>query len=67
LDSILLPDGFMMPFVGKLLPIKVRPNAAIPSLLKRVRQICDLEKSPEATTGCEDCEKVNNLIEYASR
>jgi hypothetical protein len=57
----------MMSFVGKLLPIEVQPDKAIPPLLKRVRQICDLEKSPEGTTGCEDCEKVNKLIEYASR
>jgi hypothetical protein len=32
-----------------------------------VRQICDLEKSPQGTAGCEDCEKVSKLIEYASR
>ena len=67
LDSVLLSDGFMLPFVGKLLPIEVRPNATIPPLMKKVRQICDLPKAPEGTIGCEDCEKVNKLIELASR
>jgi hypothetical protein len=67
LDSILLSDGFMMSFIGKLLPIELRPDTTIPALLKRVRQICDLEKSPQGTAGCEDCEKVSKLIEYASR
>jgi hypothetical protein len=57
----------MMSFIGKLLPIELRPDTTIPALLKRVRQICDLEKSPQGTAGCEDCEKVSKLIEYASR
>ena len=66
LDSILLSDGFMLPFVGKLLPIEVRPDATIPPLMKKVRQICDLPMAPDGTIGCEDCEKVNKLIELAS-
>ena len=66
LDSILLSDGFMLPFVGKLLPIELRPDITIPPLLKKVRQICDLPKAPEGTNGCEDCEKVIKLIELAS-
>lgn len=66
LNSVLLSDGFMLPFVGKLLPIEVRPDATIPLLLKKVRRICDLERAPQGATGCEDCEKVNKLIELAS-
>ena len=63
-DSVCGDDGFTMRFVAKLLPIELRPSM-IPPLLQKVREICDRPSAPAGRTGCEDCERVERLVEAA--
>jgi len=62
LDNVLMDDGFKLPFSAKLLPLKLQPDKIIPPLLKKVREIVDLNSPPDRTFGCDDCEKLDMLI-----
>jgi hypothetical protein len=64
-DSVLMTDGFLMPFKATLLPLQLDPEKMIPPLLRRVREICDLPKPPNGVDGCEDCEKIKELTGLA--
>ncbi|NQU11923.1 hypothetical protein HQ590_14100 [bacterium] len=61
-DSVCGNDGFSMRFAAKLLPIELRP-ATIPPLLRQVREICDRPTAPAARAGCEDCRRLDRLME----
>jgi len=52
-----------MPFSAKLLPIDLNPEAVIPPLLKKARQIGDCKTAPKGIDGCKDCQKLNELIQ----
>jgi hypothetical protein len=64
IDSVCGDEGFSMRFVAKLLPIELHPTM-IPPLLARVREICDLPAAPVGRPDCEDCERVERLVEAA--
>jgi hypothetical protein len=64
IDSVCTGEGFSMGFVAKLLPIELRPSM-IPPLLQRVREICDMPTAPAGRDGCEDCQRLNRLVEVA--
>ena len=66
LDTVCADDGFSMRFVAKLLPVELRP-AMIPPLLQRVREICDLPAAPAGRVDCEDCVRVERLVEFGQR
>jgi hypothetical protein len=66
-DSIVMPDGFMMPFKGKLLELELKPEAMIPPLLREVRRLCDCQKAPNRRDGCEDCERMDDLVGLLAR
>jgi hypothetical protein len=63
-DAVLENDGFNMRFAAKLLPIELRPSM-VPPLLARVREICNLTVAPSGRQGCEDCQRVERLVEIA--
>jgi hypothetical protein len=63
-DVVLADDGFAMRFAAKLLPIELRPSM-IPPLLRQVVEICDQTVAPPGREGCEDCERMERLVEIA--
>ncbi len=64
LDSILLVDGFHLPFRGKLHALPPNPDGIISPLLQKVRTIVDSVKSPDRKSNCKDCELVDQLALY---
>jgi len=62
LDSVLLEKGFHMPFRAHLLELELKPKETIMPLLKKVRELADMEQHPESADDCNDCELLNELI-----
>lgn len=61
-DEFLVKDDcFFLRFSPKLKPVNVQPEI-IPPLLRQVREICDLPKSPPGRPGCRDCSLLESLI-----
>lgn len=67
LDSVVMADGFRMPFTAKLLPLKLEPGRIIPPLLRKARQILDLDEPPKGRDGCKDCQRVDALVDLLTR
>jgi hypothetical protein len=61
-ESVLMNDGFHVQFCARYLDIKPDPQAVLPPLLKRVRQLADMAEPPLPTTGCKDCQAVSELL-----
>jgi hypothetical protein len=64
-DANTTGQGFIMQFRGHILPVQLSPER-IPSLLERVRKICDLPRAPDPSAGCTDCGLLDNLLKAAS-
>jgi hypothetical protein len=62
IDAVTNHNGFSMGFAAKLLPIELRP-AMIPPMLRWVREICDMGTVPAGREGCEDCERLERVVE----
>ena len=60
-DALIKDDRFFLEFSPKLEPVKLEPEI-IPSLLRRVREICDLEECPPSRAGCRDCLMLEQLV-----
>lgn len=60
-DALINAAGFNMTFAARILPIELNLDM-IPPLLKRARQIYDMEEAPEGREGCKDCGLLNTLI-----
>jgi PD-(D/E)XK nuclease superfamily len=56
--------GFRMPFSAHIVKVKRKPKL-IPKLLRRARQIAELDSPPASLPGCEDCERLAELISLA--
>jgi hypothetical protein len=54
-------DGFLMGFSAKVHEIERRPEI-LPPLLTKVRELYEMEKSPEGMPGCKDCERLDDLF-----
>jgi len=65
-DANLTEGGFVMEFSSHILPVTLRAER-IPSLLRTVRNIYDLERPPAPSESCEDCALLDRLISVASR
>ena len=52
----------MMGFKAKLVKVRCEPEAIVPPLLKKVREISEVETLPMGTEGCRDCEKVGEMV-----
>jgi hypothetical protein len=64
-DANALEDGFRMPFSAHIVNVERRPEL-VPHLLRRAREMLDLDTPPASLTGCPDCEKLASLISTAS-
>ena len=62
-DRTVLDDGFTMDFTGHILDIELDPEAKIVPLMKKAKEIYDLERPPEQRTGCKNCLCLIDLIE----
>jgi hypothetical protein len=58
-------DGFLMGFSAYIVPVPLKTEM-IPSLLRRVREIYDLDRPPEPMATCKDCALLTNLLAVAS-
>jgi hypothetical protein len=65
-DTNLTDGGFVMEFSSHILPVTLRAER-IPSLLRMVRSIYDLERPPAPSPSCKDCVLLDRLISVASR
>jgi hypothetical protein len=63
-DSNVSPKGFQMPFSANILLVERKPKL-VPKLLRRAREILDLQTPPESLQGCEDCSLLAELISIA--
>jgi hypothetical protein len=63
LESVLLDEGFNMPFKAYLLEIELNPEKMILSLLVKARKIADMKTAPKGNDDCKDCEKLNDILE----
>jgi hypothetical protein len=59
--EILLDDGFFMPFSVHVHPV-VLDLGMLDPLYRQARKIHDLSQPPKATPGCQDCEKLQDLV-----
>jgi len=65
-DDLIKPEGFLMRFTAKVLPIPLNVKA-IPPLLARVREIHDLTCAPAGREGCKDCALLEALVAVAAQ
>lgn len=66
LDSLVNNDGFSMPFKATTVPIEL-DRGIIPPLLRRAKELMDLEEAPTGLEGCMECRLVHlmaGLIEH---
>ena len=61
LNSVLLENGFMTPFMTHIEKVELDPERIIEPLLAEVREIGDMVEAPEGREGCEDCRRLGEL------
>ena len=64
LDTVLLENGFHMPFMAHLLEIELNPVKIVLPLLKEVRKLADLIKPPDGYDDCEDCRRLEKIMGF---
>ena len=67
IDQALLDDGFAMPFKAYLHELDLKPEELITPLLKKVRAMANLTEPPTGNANCQDCHKLEDLIQLAAR
>ena len=63
IDSVIIEDGFYMPFEAHIEEIELDPENMIEPLLGKVREIIDQQDAPEGREDCEDCGRLGELKE----
>lgn len=61
LDSVLLEQGFHMPFKAHMMPLKLDPVAVVLPLLAIVRELGDSQNAPGSRQGCENCRRLEGI------
>lgn len=54
--------GFSMGFEATVVNVDLKPETLIPPLLKRVKAVAEMERPPDGSPGCKDCEALEGLI-----
>lgn len=67
LDSVLLDQGFYMPFTAHLLELDLDPVIIVSPLLAMVRELGDREDTPDSRKGCEDCRRLEGIVGALSK
>ena len=63
-DANMTGEGFLMGFSAHIVPVPLKTEI-IPILLRRVREIYDLDRPPESMAACKDCALLTNLLAVA--
>jgi hypothetical protein len=63
IDSLVIKNGFQMAFSSNLHKLNLDPDAMIPPLLKKVREIYDSPSIPKGLESCKDCSSLNTLMQ----
>ena len=67
-DPQLVDDrGFSMGFEATIVDVALRPERLIPPLLRKVREVADMDRAPVGLTSCKDCQAMDSLIEALGR
>ena len=59
--------GFIMGFEATVVEVDLKPEELIPPLLRKVREMSDMERPPAGSPGCKDCEAMDGLINTLER
>ena len=59
--------GFSMGFEATVVNVRLRPEELIPPLLRKAREVGDMDRPPTGLTGCKDCEAVDSLFKALGR
>ena len=55
-------QGFSMGFRARVVPVSVKPDRVVPPLLRKARQISEMDSPPAGLEDCRDCQAVSMLI-----
>ena len=59
--------GFSMGFEATIVDVPLRPEQLIPPLLRRVKDVADMEQSPVGSPDCKDCQAMDTLVDALGR
>jgi len=59
-------DNFLMGFGSNCIEIELKPDEVIRPLLRKVRELWELDEAPNEMNNCEDCGKLYSLIALLS-
>ena len=59
--------GFSMGFEATIVDVALTPEELIPPLLRRVRDVAGMERSPVGSPGCKDCQAMDSLMAALGR
>lgn len=65
-SSTMSENGFRMDFSGHVLDIELDAEGSIPLLMRKAKEIYDMEKPPAAKSGCKECKLVCELMDAQS-
>lgn len=54
--------GFSMELKATVVPVEVKPDQVIPTLLRRARELNDMPIPPDGHPGCNDCQRLDVLV-----
>lgn len=57
--------GFSMELKATVVPVEVKPDQVIPTLLRRARELNDMPSPPDGNPGCNDCQRLDDLVRSA--
>lgn len=63
LDALVSDGGFSMPFRTTAMPIEL-DRTLIQPLLRKAKEVLEMENPPEGREGCKECRLVDGLIGY---
>jgi hypothetical protein len=55
--------GFSMGFRATIVKVALKPDVLIPPLLRKVKEVSDMEKPPPAGPECKDCQAMDGLLQ----
>ena len=58
--------GFSIELKATVVPVEVKPDPLIPTLLKRAKQLNDMPSAPDLLLGCKDCRALDDLVQSVS-
>ncbi len=60
-------SGFSMSFQATIVDVALKPEILIPPLLRRVKEVSEMELPPAGRPGCRDCKALDSLIDALGR